>query len=91
MMDVSSAGYPHSQYGTVELEGTGAVGGGRTAAFVVAVVDDVVAFVVVADFGGLGVAATFVMFGAGFGFGGSGRLYGGGGGGSSSGTQGVKR
>ena len=44
------------------MEGTGAGGGGRTTGFVVAV--DVVVF------GGLGGAAAFVVFGAGFGFGG---------------------
>jgi hypothetical protein len=58
-------------------------GGGRTTGFVAVVLVEVVAVVV--DFGGLGGAAAFVDFGAGFGFGGgSGRLGGGGGGGSSS-------
>ena len=64
------------------MEGIGAGGGGRTTGFV---------FVAVVEaFGGLGGAVTFVVFGAGFGFGGgSGRL-GGGGGGSSSAHNGVQ-
>lgn len=58
------------------MEGAGAGGCGRTAAFVVVVV-------VVVAFGGLGGAITLAVLGAAFDFGGSGRL-GGGGWGSSS-------
>ena len=64
------------------MEGTGASGGGRTAGFTVVVVV-VFAVTVVVVLEGLGGAADFVVFGAGFDFeGGFGRL--GGGGGSSS-------
>lgn len=60
------------------MEGIGTGGCGRAAAFVV------VADVVVVVFWGLGGASAFAVLGAGFDFGGSGRLGGGGGGGSSS-------